>query len=89
MTTSEAIDVLEMFLAFSFEDADVKQMCDSAVQTAISALQRMSPKRPLWEQNHRKLGYVFVCPHCRRMSNTFSLHCKYCGQKIEWSEEVS
>jgi len=84
MTAKEAIGVIEAALSFVFDDVSEKQNWDDAITTAISALKRMAPEHPLLEENHDKLGYAFVCPHCHRMS-TFSLHCRFCGQKIDMS----
>ena len=55
-----------------------------AFETAIEALEKQIKKKPnLW------CGKITTCPNClRAISQTEALdvHCKYCGQFIDWGE---
>ena len=56
----------------------------NAMEKAIEALEKQIPKKPnLW------CGKIITCPNClRAISQTEALdvHCKYCGQFIDWSD---
>lgn len=54
------------------------------IKIALSALEKQIKKKPnLW------CGKITTCPNClRAISQTEALdvHCKYCGQFIDWSD---
>lgn len=51
-------------------------------ETAIEALEKQLPKKPLLKQK----AYVgmIVCPICE--VSDYGKYCRHCGQRIKWSE---
>lgn len=62
-----------------------------ARQTAIKALKKQIPKKPL-KQECDFFDFILVCPECKnRIVNVWSKreykpnYCHYCGQALDWS----
>ena len=86
MTPQEAIDFIECEVQIDVRFCSDKKV-DKTIEVfelAISALEKQIPKKPnLW------CGKIITCPNClRAISQTEALdvHCKYCGQFIDWSD---
>ena len=78
MTESEAIDLLIGQLTFNELNREAKQM-------AIKALEKQIAKKPIFDNYHRA-GYR--CPNCNNTNPWGYEHCRYCGQKLDWSERI-
>ena len=78
MTESEAIDLLTGQLTFNELNREAKQM-------AIKALEKQIAKKPIYDNYHRA-GYR--CPNCNNTNPWGYEHCRYCGQKLDWSERI-
>ena len=78
MTESEAIDLLIGQLTFNELNREAKQM-------AIKALGKQIAKKPIYDNYHRA-GYR--CPNCNNTNPWGYEHCRYCGQKLDWSERI-
>ena len=82
MTFKEAIKTIQIAIA----EVEWEYPMDYAIafETAIEALEKQIKKKPnLW------CGKITTCPNClRAISQTEALdvHCKYCGQFIDWGE---
>ena len=55
------------------------QVSNLVIYTAISALEKQIPKKP------RKTRTEIVCPTCATLVGS-SPYCRYCGQKLDWSD---
>lgn len=82
MTPEEAIGIMrcaigEVGWSYPIDYAE-------AIEVTIEALEKQIKKKPnLW------CGKITTCPNClRAISQTEALdvHCKYCGQFIDWGE---
>ena len=78
MTESEAIDLLTGQLTFNELNREAKQM-------AIKALEKQIAKKPIYDNYHRA-GYR--CQNCNNTNPWGYEHCRYCGQKLDWSERI-
>ena len=78
MTESEAIDLLIGQLTFN-------QLNREATHMAIKALEQQIAKKPIYD-NYHSAGYR--CPNCNNTNPWGYEHCKYCGQKLDWSERI-
>ena len=57
-----------------------------ALKTAISALEKQIPKKPI-----EKSPWVYHCPNCdsQKVEETFIerfMYCRDCGQALDWSD---
>lgn len=82
MTPEEAIKTIQVAIAEVEWDYPLEYAI--AFETAIESLRNQIPKKPnLW------CGKITTCPNClRAISQTEALdvHCKYCGQFIDWGD---
>lgn len=54
---------------------------DKAVDMAIEALEKTTPKKPNWVYNDEPL-----CPNCGGVLDDSDPVCEYCHQLLDWSE---
>ena len=66
----------------------------SDMQNAINALEKQIPKKPIYEDIGNVYGALKrTCVNCGDVSMVskcgipFEHYCRYCGQKLNWSEE--
>lgn len=77
-------------------DESYDQKRREAIQTAILALEKQVPKKPIVENLGTNYSFWYLCPQCnRKLINNIDgswvagmkyKHCPDCGQKIDWSE---
>ena len=85
MTATEAIEILK-------EEHDYAQLLsyvNQALETAIEALKKQIPKKPLnpCGRYYRK-AKGGNCPICGAGTNSVTYtYCRKCGQALDWSEE--
>lgn len=93
MTESETIEAIQFDLKIGGEIHS--QVLRDAIDVAIQALKKQIPKKPTpidYEKyidvidNARFLRGAYWCPNCRHVVKSGSF-CKYCGQKLDWSDE--
>ena len=58
---------------------------NNAYDIAIKALEKQIAKKPIYDNYHRA-GYR--CPNCNNTNPWGYEHCRYCGQKLDWSERI-
>lgn len=84
MTESEAIEELK----YDCNELGKAIPCDTSWGcSAIQALEKQIPKKPLYIAN---LGCtaLWLCPVCeRRIVRSDLKYCHQCGQKLDWSDE--
>ena len=83
MTEKEAIELLRYMSAFNSTNGRRAE----AIELAIKALEKQigrKTKRIYIMGESCKIG---VCLVCENAIAGDSLYCKYCGQKLDWSEE--
>lgn len=95
MTSEQAIKILKMSEQARYKDGvDDRDVAD-AINYAASAMSRLDAKKPTHEATLYK---SLTCPRCKNVIDSFTTmfgqkvrvmepHCKFCGQKIDWSEE--
>lgn len=86
MEIDDAISYLDMALSVRFENEEKQQRWNSAIHMAMLEVEKNKPRRPMLEENHKTLGYTYLCPLCHRMHSNVFPRCPYCGQKIDWSQ---
>jgi len=69
------------------EECDCYDRCDHTMiaynaKTAIEALEKQLPKKPVFKRN--AYGGISVCPICG--ASDYGQYCRQCGQKLERSE---
>lgn len=89
MTEQEAIDWCEQFRANIVLTGVLKEkytLALKAMRIAIAALKKQTPKKVL---RYFEREYMAECPVCngRIEAHTSHKHCKWCGQKLEWSDD--
>lgn len=55
-----------------------------ALETAIEALEKQLPKKPI--EHSAKFAAFYECPSCGDVDVYGQKNCDNCGQKIKWSE---
>lgn len=70
------------------EECDCYDRCDHTMvadnaKTAIEALEKQLPKKPVLKRN--AYGGISVCPICG--ASDYGKYCRRCGQQINWEEE--
>jgi rRNA maturation endonuclease Nob1 len=89
MTYEQAIDEFKQRLeiAKDWDGADL-EYCE-ALKLGIKAMEKLSVGKEVTEVQTSKYGFQYACPVCRSLLLTsyFNEHCKYCGQKLKWSDE--
>lgn len=59
-----------------------------AMETAIEALEKQTPKKPIKSDREIRYCEVWKCPKCGfEWSSRVVDFCYKCGQAIDWSEE--
>lgn len=96
MTSEQAIRILRMSEQERWRNGVEHNDVMDAINYAALALSRMDAKKP----THEATRYSsLTCPHCKNVIDSFTTafgrkvrvmepHCKFCGQKIDWSEEA-
>ena len=91
MTNEEAIKTIELAIA----EVEWNYPMDYAIalETAISALEKQIPKKPTYEEIGNVYGAIKrTCAKCGDVclisedAKPFEHYCRYCGQKIDWSD---
>lgn len=96
MTPAEAIELIKK-VAFSVEN-EIEEIKASkfitALKTAISALEKQIPKKPIkknpicYEKTKdgiEHFAYDYFCPDCNKQIKATEHHCP-CGQALDWSD---
>lgn len=74
----------------------ISQKRAEALDTAIQALEKQIPKKPIMKQYFEDLEEEYLCcPTCGEIltdripddNKTFYFHCMNCGQKFDWSDK--
>ncbi len=87
----KAIETLKDMRSY-FNDRSYRQYSMPAIDTAISALEKQIPKKPLeqryvnYEIENELIGH---CPACKLRWDVayWQRHCSNCGQKLDWGVE--
>ena len=87
MTPEEAIKTIQVAVA----EVEWDYPLDYAIafETAINALEKQIPKKPIYSGGHE-----YICPNCNRFTrkreqqhgNIIIPYCKWCGQALGWRE---
>ena len=88
MTHEEAIEILK----HEHDYAQLLSYVNEALKTAISALEKQIPKKPIiWE--HRTIespipndDWEYECPCCGNCDIDYPEHHCECGQALNWSD---
>ena len=64
------------------ECKEARRCCIEYFETAIEALEKQLPKKPVLKR--KAYGGIMVCPICE--VSDYGKYCRHCGQKIKWSE---
>ena len=94
MTSEQAIKILRMNEQQRWQSGVDDRDVQTAINLATSALSRLDAKKPTHEAT---LPKAFTCPTCKNVIDSFmtvfgqkirvmEVHCRFCGQKIDWSE---
>ena len=86
MTPKEAIKILEIAKA----EVEWNYPLDYAIaiDTAISALEKQIPKKPIKSDREVRYCEVWKCPKCGfEWSGRVVDYCYKCGQAIDWRDE--
>ena len=81
MKPHEVIDILKMFTTDKFQRCTSSEF-DDAIYTAIGALQKQMPKKPVVSED-------VTCPNCSA-TLIYCFHtseiacCDKCGQRLDW-----
>lgn len=73
----EAIEIIKP----NYPTSGYYMLCE-ALDTAIEALEKQLPKKPVLKR--KAYGGIMVCPICE--VSDYGKYCRHCGQKIKWSE---
>ena len=73
----EAIEIIKS----NYPTSGYYMLCE-ALDTAIEALEKQLPKKPVLKR--KAYGGIMVCPICEASDS--GKYCRYCGQKLDWSE---
>lgn len=73
----EAIETIKS----NYPTSGYYMLCE-ALDTAIEALEKQLPKKPVLKR--KAYGGIMVCPICEASDS--GKYCIYCGQKLDWSE---
>ncbi|MFW5670521.1 MAG: hypothetical protein ACOCM4_15070 [Acetivibrio ethanolgignens] len=84
MTNQEAIKTLKIAKA----EVEWNYPMDYAVaiETAIEALEKQIPKKPVKKSFIIPYEGINVCPSCKEPLGGKKYYCCECGQKLDWSE---
>lgn len=86
MTPEEAITILK--IAKTEVEWDYPLDYAIAIDTAIEALEKQIPKKPITTKDGYKGSYG-ICPNCKNIIDEWNDYCfcNECGQAIDWSVE--
>lgn len=73
----EAIEIIKS----NYPTSRYYMLCET-LDTAIEALEKQLPKKPVFKRN--AYGGISVCPICG--ASDYGKYCRQCGQKLERSE---
>lgn len=80
MSIKDAIEYFYEMMKNGNIKNDTQQL---AYETAIDALEKQIPKKPIGKNNERK---IYMCQCGNTQINTMDNFCGICGQKLDWSE---
>lgn len=91
MTYEEAIKNINALNAVCGQKDFYDTEFENALELAIDALEKQTPKKPIIREAEDSFGYVkhILCPNCEKVDFGYERHCfcRICGQAIDW--EVS
>ena len=85
MTPEEAIRAIQVAIA----EVEWNYPMDYSVafETAIEALEKQIPKKPIKSDREIRYCEVFKCPNCSfEFSGRVSKYCYRCGQALDWGK---
>lgn len=84
MKIEKAIEIL-MDIQSDWEDGEEYE----AFNTALKALEKQIPKKPISDGSNIRYTPVYSCPKCgNRITGTgIAEYCYHCGQKLHWEVE--
>lgn len=96
MTNEEAIEIIKN-MSICLARGNGKLQFFTALKTAIKALEKQIPKKPLKQVKTIYLSKAteVLCPACNKSVCTWITldshskkvpYCRYCGQMLDWSE---
>ena len=86
MTVLEAIETIK--IAIAEVEWNYPMGYAVAFETAISALEKQTPKKPNihGHREGREINTIsYTCPVCNQHIGR-KKHCKHCGQALDWSD---
>lgn len=90
MINEEAVAFLSRYLDSEY----YTDKCNEPHQIAIEALEKQIPKKPIYEDTGNIYGaFKRTCSNCgdvcmiSKRAKPFEHYCRYCGQKLDWSDE--
>lgn len=84
MTASEARDRLEWLYE---EGHTLSAETKEALETAIEALEKQIPMKPMPKEISVDGRAVTPCGNCGNIIGYFDVFCSTCGQRIDWSKK--
>ena len=81
MTYEEAIKLLNSMAIYHFD-----KYTANAIDTAINALEKQIPKKPIEKFAFSDDIGAGLCPFCNEGVNEEMNFCSYCGQALDWKE---
>ncbi len=82
MTNEEAIEILK----HEHDYAQLLSYVNEALKTAVSALEKQTPKKPKVLKVQEVSGYKFGGCECGEHIMDDEKYCSNCGQAIDWSD---
>lgn len=71
----------------NYPPSNYSMLCE-ALDMAIDALEKQTPKTPIKSDREIRYCEVWECPNCGfEWSSRFVDYCYKCGQQIDWSKE--
>jgi len=69
-------------------DYRVNQIGISEINTAMEALEKQIPKKPIKTKENIRYSMCYICPNCQKnFSGTgIASYCYHCGQALDWSD---
>ena len=85
MTVQEAIKKLSCYASVNGCGWCTQKEYEAAKRTAISALEKQIPKKPLNVITDDNEYICTICSHCQKVAVEINdVYCKHCGQKLKW-----
>ena len=85
MTTKELAKDLKEHIGCGIE----VPLYDDELEVVVEALEKQIAKKPKDITPHYMDSKVYECPICKEVytyRDAMNNYCKYCGQKLDWSE---